>query len=337
MAITAKKIAELAGVSRGTVDRALKERSGIAESTKKRILDIAEKYEYKPNIIGKALVYSGKPIYVPVILNSIGNPFFDDVKSGILSAAEEYAGYGFQAEIFECKGYEPEPMLALLDALPADISQLVITPIYHKAVLERLFELQKRNVKIILLSSELARLSDATYIGCDYEKSGRIAGKLTGLLSNGRAQLYIINGSTQHKGHVKRVKGLCDIISREYPEIRLVGMTESDDDDITAHNILCNALKENPEIDFVFITAGGVQGALNAIREQSRNIRVCTFDETPVTRKALKQGDILATICQQPYEQGFGAIKALYETIILKNKIPSKIHTDLYIKIDQSL
>lgn len=337
MAITAKEIAELAGVSRGTVDRALKGRSGIAESTKQRILDIAKEYNYKPNIIGKALVYSGKSIYVPIILNSIGNPFFDDVKAGILDAVEEYADYGFQAELFECKGYEPEPMLALLDALPDDISQLVITPIYHKSVLEKLRRLQEHNVKIILLSSELAGLSDATYVGCDYEKSGRIAGKLTGLLSDGSAELYIINGSLQHKGHAKRVNGLCTVISREYPDIHLVGMAESKDDDEIAYDVMHNALKANPEIDFVYITAGGVQGALRAIKAQNRRIRVCTFDDTPITRKALKQGSVLATICQQPYEQGFGVIKALYEVIILKKEIAREIHTDLFIKIDQSL
>lgn len=38
MAITAKEIAELAGVSRGTVDRALKGREGVNPETKERIL-----------------------------------------------------------------------------------------------------------------------------------------------------------------------------------------------------------------------------------------------------------------------------------------------------------
>lgn len=337
MAITAKEIADLAGVSRGTVDRALKGRSGIAEDTKKRILRIAEKYNYKPNIIGKALVYSGKPIYVPVILNSIGNPFFDDVKQGILDAVEEYYGYGFQAEIFECKGYDPEPMLKILDSLPDDITQLVITPVYHKIILDKLRSLQERNVKIVLLSSELAGLDNAVYVGCDYEKSGRIAGRLTGLLSNGSANLFILNGSAQHKGHDKRLNGLKDIILQEYSDIHIVGMADSNDDDELAYDVMTNAFKSNPEIDFVFVMAGGVQGALNAVQAQNRSIRVCTFDETPAARKALEQGSVLATICQQPYKQGFDAIKTLYEMIVLKKEVESTIHTDLFVKIDQSL
>ena len=52
MAITAQKIAELAGVSRGTVARALKNRTGVNPETKEKILEIARKYNYKPNLIG---------------------------------------------------------------------------------------------------------------------------------------------------------------------------------------------------------------------------------------------------------------------------------------------
>ena len=55
MAITAQKIAELAGVSRGTVDRALKNRPGVNPETKQKILDIAQKYNY--NYLSQSIVY----------------------------------------------------------------------------------------------------------------------------------------------------------------------------------------------------------------------------------------------------------------------------------------
>ena len=42
MSISTKKIAEICGVSQGTVDRALNNRKGINEETKKRILQVAE-------------------------------------------------------------------------------------------------------------------------------------------------------------------------------------------------------------------------------------------------------------------------------------------------------
>lgn len=337
MAITAKEIAILAGVSRGTVDRALKGRGGVAEDTKKKILAIAEKYDYKPNIIGKALVYSSKSIRVPVILNSVDNPFFDTVKQGIFAAEKELESYGISITLTEFEGYSPEVLLNLLNALPPDTEQLILTPISHPEVENKLREMISRGVRVVMLSAALENLEGAVYVGCDYLKSGRIAGRLMGLLSKGVANLFIMTGNVHHSGHAKRVSGMCTILENEYPNIRIVGISENDDNDATAYRVMKNALQKNPEIDFVYITAAGVSGTLRAIHEHSHFVRVCTFDDTLVTQEAMRQGSVLATICQQPFEQGYQAVKVLFNRIVLKDEADSPIYTDLSIKVDQSL
>lgn len=337
MSITVKEIAKLAGVSRGTVDRALKDRSGISEQTKKRILEIANKYDYKPNIIGKALVYSGKPIRISVILNSIGNPFFDDVKTGVFSAGEEFENYGFEIKLYEFKGYDAENLLCLLDKAEKNSEHIILTPICDIRVEEKIRSLQEKSKNIIMLSSALEGIDDCVYVGCDYLKSGRIAGKLTGLISGGKANLYIITGSSHHKGHAQRVEGIKAIIQKSYPYINLLGVSESNDDDETAYHKMKNAFEEHPEIDFVYITAGGVNGTLKAVREQNRNVRVCTFDDTEITKNALLSGDVQATICQQPFEQGYYSVKTVFDRIITKKEVQSIIHTQLSIKVDEAL
>ena len=52
---TMKQIAELAGVSRGTVDRVLNNRGEVNQETAKRILDIANSLNYVPNKTAKLL------------------------------------------------------------------------------------------------------------------------------------------------------------------------------------------------------------------------------------------------------------------------------------------
>ncbi|MGN0533096.1 MAG: LacI family DNA-binding transcriptional regulator [Eubacterium sp.] len=337
MPITAKEIARLAGVSRGTVDRALKDRPGINEDTKKRILEIAEKYDYKPNIIGKALVYSGKPIKIAVILNSIGNPFFDDVKAGIFAAQQEFESYGFKVSLYEFKGYDAENLIQILDNLPADTEHIILTPICNSQVEAKIAQIQKSSKNIIMLSSALEGIGNAIYVGCDYLKSGRIAGRLTGLISAGRANLYIITGSSHHKGHSQRVEGIENIIKKDYPAIKLLGVAESNDDDETAYQAMIKAFEIHPEIDFVYITAGGVNGTLKAVQRQKHNVRVCTFDDTEITRQALCRGDVQATICQQPFEQGYYSVKSIFDKVIKKKEVQSVIHTQLSIKVDEAL
>lgn len=337
MSITAKEIAKIAGVSRGTVDRALKNRPGISEQTKKRVLEIAEKYDYKPNIIGKALVYSGKTIDVPVILNSIGNPFFDDIKAGIFAAQEEFESYGFKINLFEFKGYDAEKLLDILNSLPDDTSQIILSPICDKRVEEKICSMQENSTRIILLSNSLESADKAVYVGCDYLKSGRIAGRITGLISSGKANLFIVTGSSQHKGHAQRVDGIKSVIKSDYPSINIVGVAESNDDDETAYTAVKNAFEHHPEIDFIYIVAGGVDGTLKAVKEQNRKVRVCTFDDIPVIRSAFSRGEVLTTICQQPFEQGYNSVKAIFDSVIMKKEVQKTIYTQLSIKVDESL
>ena len=55
MAVTIKKIAEVSGVSRGTVDRVLNNRGKVSPKTEQKVRECAKKLGYKPNLAGKAL------------------------------------------------------------------------------------------------------------------------------------------------------------------------------------------------------------------------------------------------------------------------------------------
>lgn len=59
---TIREIAELAGVSRGTVDRVLNHRGSVNAATAALVNDIAKKLDYKPNRAGIALAAQRKMV-----------------------------------------------------------------------------------------------------------------------------------------------------------------------------------------------------------------------------------------------------------------------------------
>ena len=70
--MTIKEIAEMTGLSTATVSRALDPRYSamLRESTRKKVLAVAEKYNYRPVIIGKSFV-TGKTYKVGLILDAM--------------------------------------------------------------------------------------------------------------------------------------------------------------------------------------------------------------------------------------------------------------------------
>ena len=90
---TIKEIADLAGVSRGTVDRVLNKRGSVNPQTAEKVLEIAQALDYKPNRAGLVLAAQKKNLKLGVILFGEGNPFFDEVIDGIHHKEEELACY----------------------------------------------------------------------------------------------------------------------------------------------------------------------------------------------------------------------------------------------------
>ena len=92
--MTIKQIADLCGVSRGTVDRVLNGRGKVKPETEERVLRMIRQLGYTKNIAGKALTLKKTTPVIGVVVSSEGNPFFDDVIEGFHKAEKELRDYG---------------------------------------------------------------------------------------------------------------------------------------------------------------------------------------------------------------------------------------------------
>lgn len=82
MKININEIARRAGVSIATVSRALNNSQAINKETQKKILEIAEEYNYKPNPIARSLSKQ-RTETVGVVLSDMNSEFFTEIIRGI--------------------------------------------------------------------------------------------------------------------------------------------------------------------------------------------------------------------------------------------------------------
>ncbi|TCS77745.1 LacI family transcriptional regulator [Muricomes intestini] len=75
-------VAEMLGVSKSTVSRAINGNSGVGEELRKKVLDLVEEIGYKPNTIAQSLS-RGHMNIVALILGDIRNPFYADLTFNI--------------------------------------------------------------------------------------------------------------------------------------------------------------------------------------------------------------------------------------------------------------
>jgi DNA-binding LacI/PurR family transcriptional regulator len=86
-----KEIAKALGTSIGTVDRALHSRPGVSPQTCAKVLTMAEKLKYRPNVTARNLKLNRHlriAVHLPVQIES----FLDPVRAGVRAAAEAAPG-----------------------------------------------------------------------------------------------------------------------------------------------------------------------------------------------------------------------------------------------------
>lgn len=75
--LSTAQIAEICGVSQGTVDRALNGRSDIKAETKQRILDVARRYGYRERIVAEET--EAPPGQIGIVVFDLNNEYFTEL------------------------------------------------------------------------------------------------------------------------------------------------------------------------------------------------------------------------------------------------------------------
>ena len=339
MPVTVKQIAELAGVSRGTVDRALNGRGNVRPEVEKRILKIAEEMGYTPNRAGKALAYQRKNLSFGIIVNAEGNEFFDDVLKGARMAVDEYADFGITLRVACGRGYDVGQQLAQLDEMQAaGVSGIAISPINVPEIEEKINRMIDAGIAVLTVNSDIENTGRLCYVGCNYYQSGVTAAGMLRLMRPSGVRAGIITGSIRMLGHNRRMKGFSDSL-KKMPDSLVSDVEESLDERDVAYQAARRMLTAHPEINTLYFAAAGAVGGMQAaIDLGTEGLTVISCDDTDEIRSLMRQGLIHATICQEPFRQGYRAMQILFDAVV-NNTSPAEefCYMDNIIRIKENL
>ena len=117
MAVTLAEIAALAGVSRGTVDRALNDRGRVDPKVAARVRRIAAERGYRPNRAGRMLARAKNPIRIGVIVQSVETMFMHTVFEEIERASAHFTTTGAEVLVRPLEGIDAQQQLDVIDEL----------------------------------------------------------------------------------------------------------------------------------------------------------------------------------------------------------------------------
>ena len=332
-----KDIADISGVSIGTVDRVLHERGEVAERTRKRVLKIARELKYTPNLMAQALKTRKRFNLVSLLpLSTEENSFWGKHPKGMDKAMSELDQFPviLNQVTFDMNSEEDfqEKTEIVLRLNPDGI---LLAPIFKSESLSFCSVLSEEKIPFVFVDNYLNDTGFLAYIGENVFRSGRVAGQLTDLITPAEKDILIVNiaRNIQNMHHLNnRTKGFLSYFSdsgnNRGKKIRL--NIPSTDADIVKDSIDM-IFRKHPGISSIFVTGSkSYRIAQYLFSAGYKSINVVGYDLLERNVALLKDGIIRFIIGQRPEEQTYRAIKKLFEYLSL-NKAPEKMD---YLPID---
>ncbi len=340
MAVTIREIAKKAGVSRGTVDRVLHNRKGVNDDVAQRVRSIATELGFIPNLAGKALATRKQPLRIGCLLPSIGNPFFDDVILGFRQAERELADFGVCVDIITIKSFElPIHLEAITNLEKCNYDGLCITTIDMAPVIEAIDTISKAGTTVVTVNTDISNAHRLCYVGPNYFLSGKTASGLLALTCEKEERILIVTGSFNIKGHRERIQGFIEGLEQRKVPHTIIDTLESQDDDEMSYTCTLSSLLAHPDVNCLYLTAAGVEGACRAVKElgRAKEIKILSFDDIPTTKALVREGTISFTLCQEPQRQGYEAIQKLFFHLMNQQDPVVDTITRTFIKIRENI
>lgn len=336
MSVTIQQIAEAAGVSRGTVDRALNDRGRISPEVSERIKKLADEMGYVPKNRRQTSV-SKKKIKIGVVTQLSKSSFMLEINRGIKRAGEELADRGIELIVKEGLSVDEEEQLNAIDELVRKgIQGLAVMPVDCESIRMKLNQLiEKRGIPVVTFNSDIVGTRRSCFVGMDNRKSGRTAAGLMGMMTGGVGKVLVITGFFSSNVNNTRLDGFIEELKNSYPRLELAGVQGSFDQAGEVEKIIVNSMLNVPGINGLFVISGGQGGIERAFEKLKLERRPHTiiYDLTPNNKKILERNVADFLIDQNGYVQGYEPPVILAD-MLLKNSHVEKeyYYTDINIK-----
>ena len=330
-----KEIAEMAGVSIGTVDRVLHKRPGVSTKTRSLILKLIEQSDYVPNQVARSLA-TGRKYRIISLLPGASSPeaYWSMPPEGIKLAQEELSAYGVRFENYIFKIDDPDDFdRVAAKALDSNPDGILLAPVHSGRSIKFIEKCAVKNIKVVLIDSNTGTESCATCIGQDPYRSGQVAARLMIQSLKPGSKILIVNTvwGKEHSSHVKhREQGFRSWINESPPGKSYMLKSINIPDNVSSDSVV----DLPPDYNAIFATSNPSRLTRIIEPETLRKCFFVSYDLTGPNIELLEKNIINILIGQRPEYQGYTGINTLFNLLVNKEEkiINHFIPIDIIIK-----
>ncbi len=316
-------IAELAGVSIGTVDRALHGRPGINDETRQRVLDIAKQIGYRPNLAARSLS-TGQRIRIGVCVPQEIRYFYNELWEGIQEEVNRYSDRGIEFVLRPIPELGKGERQAFRKIIDSGVQGVVVTPGNPDAMTPLIDAAEESGVRVVCVSTDAPGSLRSCIVCVEPKLNGLIAGELMSKFVPSGSKVAIVTGMLTTVDHREKADGFTRSFS-EFCRGGCVATTiEAHEDPEESFRKTRKLLKRIPDLAGIYVNTVNCLPVCRALSEAKRmgSVRLIATDLFREMIPYFKSGTIDASMHQRPYRQGQIAVRSLAEHLLHNADLP---------------
>lgn len=241
---------------------------------------------------------AGTPLSIGLAISTQNNPFFVALRDG---ADAEAKAQGVTLITVDAQDDSAKQISNIEDLIQKKVQVILINPADSDAVAGVVKEALKAGIKVVSLDRSVNGAEVNAHIASDNIAGGKMAGEFLLEKIGGKGNIVELEGIPGSSAARERGQGFHSVIDGK-ADVKLSAKQAADFDRAKGLSVMENILQGNKDIKGVFAHNDEMAlGAFKAIEAAGlKNVVVVGFDATPDAVKAVKAGQLAATVQQKP-------------------------------------
>ena len=296
---TIPDLAQTAGVSVSTVNRVINEAATVRQPTRERVLRAAREIGfYGLGTIENAIRNSRDTHHLGILLQQGARAFYRDLGNALERTTKDYADGNVELTLEFLDDLSTDNVATRLMTLGDACESVALVAAEHPIISDAIDSVLRVGVPVAGLIAPLSARGNVGFVGLNNWKVGRTAGWAFDKISKAPGKIGILVGNHRYRNQELNENGFRSYFREHNSDFTLLEPLSTYESAAVARELTEKLFDEHPDLCGLFISGGGITGALAAMRDCPRreDFVAVGYELFDATRAALIDGTLTMVI-----------------------------------------
>lgn len=248
-------------------------------------------------LVGCSQKSSNNTKKIGLIVSTLNNPFFVDLKSGIESEAKKL---GYNVVVLDSQNDPAKEVSNMEDISVKNVDVVLLNPVDSDSAIASVMVANNLDLPVITVDRAANGGKVVSHVASDNVEGGKMAAQYVVDQLDGKGNIVELEGIAGSSATRDRGAGFDNEIKNS--NLNIITKQSADFDRTKGLSVMENIIQSKGDIDAVFAQNDEMAlGALKALQDANMNdVLVVGFDATDDAVASVQKGNMTATIAQQP-------------------------------------